>query len=1565
MRRVIPLLVLLTLPFFPGSGTSQSAYIENVEFSVRISETTYGGQVNELFLMLDRYGGRNRLQDARRMTNVGGDRFSITVPMTEGDYIYVFCVNAAQYVDLSDPNLNPDDVPDSNFFNDPHPRFSGFGGQYSSDNLYFIRDPNRPKIDNAQTLPKPGSLISNSSTPLSIRVNKGADGRNIDPASIHIRIETNEVFGLTPGALVPPQITYTDVQNPTFIADAGGGVIQGSLVDPPEGVHILHIDVSNADGLAADTLTYPLYINRQNQAPIADAGSSRFTVVGRWTEIDGGNSRDPDNIGFSNFTWRKVSGPGNVEIRTISQEPRNGDNSQRLGNGLPVVDGDGNIAGDLFNTQGAVPQMRFDQPGDYVVGLTIRDREGLVSAESTASVHVSNSYDASIKLRLHAGRRDGKVIVSARASDLSDSTPIRFEADSETPVNIAPINDSNGREIELVSPAPGTYFIHAQAGNQGGAASYAATVAVRVEADGSIVDRDLLKSPTFWKDDAVLYLLFIREFVDSDGDGEGDLLGAIQNIPWMKRLGINSIWLMPVEPSGTTHGYSMDSFFAVHRDYGTLEDLQEFVAKAHEAGIRVILDKVLNHTSSRHPWFTAAAANVDSVTRDRFFFRPDGSYQYTFNFVGLPDLNYNNPIVRGAAIDRAKFWMELGFDGFRCDVAGFTPFSLWRGIRREMLREDPDSYMVGEILPPLQDFVEEQFDGLYDPWVASDLRDAFGGSRPYSSLDGSLRVAEHYMQDSGRPQLRERLDNAELVRMRYIDNQDEDRFLFIAGGSKERQKVAAGVYMTLPGVPLITYGDEVALIEQRGRMNFLRDPDMTRWYRKVVRIRNNNPGLRGQSSEVQGVIGNRYMRISSDGDLNANQIFSFLRHGNNQVFITLANRADASVLGTPVIYYVSNEILSRLPDGPIVMTNHAKPSDVLTVTKNQLLAGHTSHVGAFETKIYQLSNIAIPDRDGDEILDSYDTCVGVHNGEDFDDDYDHVANACDHCPASSSAEDVGLDGCTRTAGAPKNNYVLDGKVDDGAYLVAENQGLKLYASFNGKQLYVAMTGAVAGQDHVVYLRDLSESTALSPAPFSRNGRAAARWSLIDEGRGDVSFWQGPWVGTKIAASGPLEEEGVIESTINLTERYGAAFPEKIGLAAARYAAGANGGLIAQAPAAVTQNGDLESTEFFEFALPVPEISPVQMTSNDGGIIIGSDGGTVDPIEDEDGDSVANGSDNCISTPNPSQADNDGDGRGDACDNCPTTRAGARIDSNGCDVTGVDPPGSAFDDDPNKVQKEGCGCSNTSRSTDHGVLVVLSMIALLALRKRSLWIALFGLFLTSACSNSFTGSDDPIGEGRRLVIGKMRTPDPALFQKFPIAMELVGASLDATAPDPLQEFATGTPFSPSGNGDQPVTFRLAIASDRAYALFFQVPVEGAGGVGRLLAPVRFPKDASGALTDVLSGRTGPSQAPMANIDLGVIDITVASEPASDSVCDETESCVRTYQVIAGEGESKNPLATNDTDGDGTPDLDDNNDDNDVTPDDGDEDANGDGIPDLAQTIDALADDDADGIPDRFN
>jgi MYXO-CTERM domain-containing protein len=1296
-------------------GQQGQPYVENVTFRVTMSETTYRGAVSEIFLLLDRTGGRNRLQNARRMTNAGGDTWQTSVSLEEGDYIYVFVANATQFVNLSDPDLNPDDIPNSNFFNDPHPRFTGFGGQFGKDNVYIVRNPRRPRLIASESSPLSGSLITQQSTELSFRVELGSDMRPIDPASIRIRIERNQPFGFYFGPLEPPPLDLVEVGGASFTPSGSGGVIRASLVDPPEGLHRLHVSVSNTDGLSSDELTLVLFINRENQPPVANAGGSRFERVGRWIELNGGQSRDPDEIGFSRFTWRKVSGPGSVELRSISQEPDNRNTNQRRWDGVPVMDDDGNIVADPLPQMGALPQARFDQPGEYELGLVVTDREGQSSQESITRAYVASRYEPGWKVRLHVGERQGKLVVSAAGSDLPNGIPVRFYADARTPLALRP-SGSSGLEVEADMPAPGPYFIHAQAGDLNGAASYPAQIAIAVRDGGRVEGRDLATSPWSWREDGVLYLLFVREFQDSDGDGEGDLKGATQRLPWIKQLGANTIWLMPVEPSGTTHGYAMDAFFAVNDDYGSARDLQVFIETAQSMGMKVILDKVLNHTSLDHLWQRAAQGGPQAVTRDRYVYRADGNYQYSFDFVALPDLDYNNPIVRAAALDRARFWLDLGFDGFRCDIAAFTPISMWRDIRRELLGRNPDGFLLAEIIPPLEDYVEEGFDAFYDPWTYWETRDAIGGSNPFSRIDTALKAAERFIQDAPRARIRERLDPSQLIRVRYLDNQDEDRFLLLAGGSRDRQRVAAAVQFTLPGMPLITYGDEVALIEGRGRMSFTRAPEMLEHYRRYLRIRNGNPGLRGQDSDLPGAPGNKYVRISSDGDLNAGQVFSFLRHGNNQAFVVLANRGQAPVIGTSVQYYVGPDILSRLPEGPIVMTNHANPRDTLTVTKQQLQNGHTSQVGSYEVKVYQLATVAIPDGDQDGIADSYDGCVGVPNGADEDGDLDGVPDACDHCAMTAIGEDVGLDGCARMSGAPKPKYVLDGAVDDGSFVVAESGDLKLYASFNGRVLYLAATGAVTGHDHVIYLRDDASPIPPITAPFGKRGRAAATWAMIDEGRGDRAEWFGPWVGTQIRSGNPVSG-GAVETTVNLTERFGASFPEKIGLAVVRYGTNA-GGVIAQAPAQVSAGDDIEGAEVLDFTLVVPEIRAAeQQPRPDGGLPVGADGGM--SAADLDGDGVADESDNCLSVRNGDQADSDGDGRGDTCDQCPFTNAGARIDDRGCEIGRQKPPGSAFpDDDP--TTRTSCGCRTQDSGDDalgFDLVIALGLFLAVALRRR--------------------------------------------------------------------------------------------------------------------------------------------------------------------------------------------------------------------------------------------------------
>lgn len=225
-----------------------------------------------------------------------------------------------------------------------------------------------------------------------------------------------------------------------------------------------------------------------------------------------------------------------------------------------------------------------------------------------------------------------------------------------------------------------------------------------------------------------------------------------------------------------------------------------------------------------------------------------------------------------------------------------------------------------------------------------------------------------------------------------------------------------------------------------------------------------------------------------------------------------------------------------------------------------------------------------------------------------------------------------------------------------------------------------------------------------------------------------------------------------------------------------------------------------------------------------------------------------------------------------------------------------------------------------------------------------------LTLLAACGGFETSA--PVA-GVRLITGQLEPPDPALFTRGQVALQLAAAELDAREEPALVSLVLGAAFNPSAQSGDPTRFRLAVPADRSFVLFFQVPVDNGVRLGRLAARVRFPRGASGDLTDLVGGR-GSDTGLSTDLDLGVVKIAASG----------TSETGVSYVAVLGEDRSINPLAQNDVDGDGVPDVDDADDDDDLIPDEGDTDANGDDIPDEAQTLDALPDDDADLTPDLF-
>ncbi len=206
-----------------------------------------------------------------------------------------------------------------------------------------------------------------------------------------------------------------------------------------------------------------------------------------------------------------------------------------------------------------------------------------------------------------------------------------------------------------------------------------------------------MKSDRFWYKNAVFYEVYVRAFYDSNGDGHGDLKGITEKLDYLQELGVDCIWLLPIYPSPLKDdGYDIADYYHVLKEYGTLADFKELVAAAHKREMYVIADLVLNHTSDQHPWFQSARRSRQSPYRDYYVWSDTeekysqariifidteksnwtwdeqaGQYFWHRFYSSQPDLNYDNLEVQKEMENVAKFWLDLGIDGFRADAVPY------------------------------------------------------------------------------------------------------------------------------------------------------------------------------------------------------------------------------------------------------------------------------------------------------------------------------------------------------------------------------------------------------------------------------------------------------------------------------------------------------------------------------------------------------------------------------------------------------------------------------------------------------------------------------------------------------------------------------------------------------------------------------------------------------------------------------------------------------------------------------------------------------------------------------
>ncbi|MCD7750905.1 MAG: alpha amylase [Lachnospiraceae bacterium] len=338
------------------------------------------------------------------------------------------------------------------------------------------------------------------------------------------------------------------------------------------------------------------------------------------------------------------------------------------------------------------------------------------------------------------------------------------------------------------------------------------------------------------------YEIFVYSFYDSDGDGIGDLNGVTEKLDYIADMGFNGIWLMPIMPSPSYHKYDVTDYYDIDPVYGTLEDFENLVEECHSRGIRLIIDMVINHSSSQHEWFTTACEYLASLGADEepdvtvcpyveyyHFSRTQESgvwyeipgategaaWYYEGEFSSeMPDLNLECEALKAELESIADFWLDLGVDGFRMDAAmhfdetdGELNRSILNWLYTYCCETNPDFYMVSEV------------------WAGSTTIESYYLSEtpsffnfPNSSVDGVIEktamgtaTAEKFVTTMLTDQQTYSAVYADYIDAPFLTNHDQVRVANNLQNNESNMKMACGLLMTMNGSPFVYYGEEIGM----------------------------------------------------------------------------------------------------------------------------------------------------------------------------------------------------------------------------------------------------------------------------------------------------------------------------------------------------------------------------------------------------------------------------------------------------------------------------------------------------------------------------------------------------------------------------------------------------------------------------------------------------------------------------------------------------------------------------------------------------------------------------------
>ncbi len=365
-----------------------------------------------------------------------------------------------------------------------------------------------------------------------------------------------------------------------------------------------------------------------------------------------------------------------------------------------------------------------------------------------------------------------------------------------------------------------------------------------------------MKNKPWWKE-RVIYQIYPMSFCDSNGDGTGDLQGIISKLDYLKSLGVGALWLSPVYASpNKDNGYDISDYCSVHENYGTLADMDELIAESEKRDIKIIMDLVINHTSSEHEWFQKSRQKIEPYT-DYYIWHKGKNGKVPNNWTGFfgegtwefdemrgeyylhlfakeqPDLNYNNPDVLESVMQAMRFWLERGVSGFRCDVINILHKHSLQDGKKQIALLGLEHYLSREGTHKILNKLQREIFGPYNcytvgetvfanPQRAKDLidpdREELDTVFTFEHMETDCYFVKWLLRKFSPArflQTLSRWQNELYWNTIYFENHDQPRSISRFGNDaeyhKESAKALAILLMCLKGTPFMFEGQEIGM----------------------------------------------------------------------------------------------------------------------------------------------------------------------------------------------------------------------------------------------------------------------------------------------------------------------------------------------------------------------------------------------------------------------------------------------------------------------------------------------------------------------------------------------------------------------------------------------------------------------------------------------------------------------------------------------------------------------------------------------------------------------------------